>query len=123
MGDSEARQPLPRAAAAKGRRPQFMDDPDKDRLLAMVMALVGEVAVLKERLDTHERLAVAGKVATPEAIEAFEPDTAIEEAREVWRTELLGRVFRSIRVAESPAEQSETEQYWRTLVDEAAAEQ
>jgi len=123
MGDSKARQPLPRAAAAKGRRPQFMDDPDKDRLLAMVMALVGEVAVLKERLDTHERLAVVGKVATPEAIEAFEPEADIEEAREAWRTELLSRVFRSIRVAESPAEQAETEQYWRALVDEAAAEQ
>jgi len=122
MSDSKARQPRPRAAAAKGRRPQFLDDPDKDRLLAMVMALVGEVAVLKERLDTHERLAVGGQVATPEAIEAFEPDTDTEQAREIWRTELLGRVFRSIRVAESPAEQTQTEQTWRALMDEAAAE-
>lgn len=121
MSDS-GQQPSPRALAAKGRRPQFMDDPDTDRLLAMVMAMVGEVAVLKERLDTHERLAIAGQVATPEAIEAFEPDTDVEQTREVWRTELLGRVFRSIRAAESSTERSATEQKWRSLVDEAAAE-
>ena len=42
----------PRPLAAKGRRPQFLDDPDSDRLLAMIMALTGELAVLRERLDT-----------------------------------------------------------------------
>lgn len=122
MGNSVPQQPSPRAPAAKGRRPQLMDDPDKDRLLAMVMALAGEVAVLKERLDTHEQLAVAGQVATPTAIEAFETDIAIEEARERWRSDLLGRVFRSIRVAPSAGEQTEIEQQWRTLMDEAATE-
>ena len=42
---------------ARGRRPYFFDDPNIDKLLAMIMALAGEVSVLPERLDTHEMLA------------------------------------------------------------------
>lgn len=121
-GDSEQRLPKPRAAAAKGRRPQFLDDPDSDRLLAMIMALTGELAVLRDRLDSHERLAAAGQVATPEAIEAFEPGLPLEESREAWRTAMLERVFRSIRIAESDAERAQTEKNWRSLMDDAASE-
>jgi len=122
MGDSKQQGPQPRPAAAKGRRPQFLDDPDTDRLLAMIMALSGELAVLRERLDSHERLAAAGQVATPEAIEAFEPDLPLEESRDAWRTAMLERVFRSIRIAESDTERARTEEDWRSLMDEAASE-
>ncbi len=122
MGDSKQTGPRPRRAAAKGRRPQFLEDPDSDRLLAMIMALTGELAVLRERLDTHERLAAAGEVATPEAIEAFHPDLPLEASRDAWRTAMLERVFRSIRIAESDAERTRTEEEWRSLMDEAANE-
>jgi hypothetical protein len=122
MGDSKQQGPRPRPVAAKGRRPQFLDDPDTDRLLAMVMALTGELAVLRERLDSHERLAAAGQVATPEAIEAFEPSLPLEESRNAWRTAMLERVFRSIRSAESDTEAARTEEDWRSLMDEAASE-
>lgn len=86
----------PRQRVAKGRRPFFLETPESDKLLAMVTALVGEVSVLKDRLDTHERLAAAGKVATPEEIEAYAPDEAIVDEREVARTAMLDRVFRII---------------------------
>ena len=43
-------------AKAKGRRPYFFDDPAVDKLLAMTMALAGELAVTRERLDTVERI-------------------------------------------------------------------
>lgn len=86
--------PKPRQRFAKGRRPFFHDDPAVDKLLAMVMALTGEVAVLKDRLDTHERLAAQGQVATPQNIEAFEVDEAVEDTREAARAAMLARVFR-----------------------------
>ena len=35
---------------AKGARPKYFDDPAIDRLLSIVMALAGEVAVVKDRL-------------------------------------------------------------------------
>lgn len=84
----------PRQRFAKGRRPFFHDDPAVDKLLAMVMALTGEVAVLKDRLDTHERLAAQGQVASLENIESFEVDDTIEDTREAVRAAMLARVFR-----------------------------
>lgn len=81
---------------AKGRRPFFLDSPESDKLLAMIVALVGEVSVVKERLDTHERLAVQGKVATPKEIENYAPDAEVEDEREAWRAAMLERVFRII---------------------------
>jgi hypothetical protein len=90
--------PARRQTVAKGRRPYFMKDPDVDRLLAMVMALAGEVSVLRDRLDTHERLAAAGKVATPQNIEAYSADEAVEDARETARAAMLSRVFRILSV-------------------------
>ena len=85
-----------RQRVAKGRRPFFLDSPDSDKLLAMIVALVGEVSTVKERLDTHERLAAQGKVATPEEIENYAPDEDVEDKREAWRAGMLERVFRII---------------------------
>lgn len=93
MADGTAK---PRQRVAKGRRPFFLDSPDSDKLLAMIVALVGEVSVVKERLDTHEQLAAQGKVATPEEIEYYAPDEDVEDEREAWRAAMLERVFRII---------------------------
>lgn len=97
----------PRQRVAKGRRPFFLDTPESDKLLAMITALVGEVSVLKDRLDTHERLAVAGKVATPQEIEAYSPDESIIDERESARTAMLERVFRIIAATQDEAATAE----------------
>ena len=99
--------PRPRQRVAKGRRPFFMNNPESDQLLAMVTALVGEVSVLKDRLDTHERLAATGKVATPAEIEAFTPDEAIEDQREASRIAMLQRVFRIIAATQDANSEAE----------------
>ncbi len=44
------------AKTAKGKRPVYFEDPQVDKLLAMVIALTGEVSVLRERIDNLERL-------------------------------------------------------------------
>ena len=79
---------------AKGRRPFFMRDPDVDRLLAIVTALTAELSVVRERVDTAERLADRGLPATPANIEAYDPEPAVETAREAIRSAMLDRVFR-----------------------------
>ncbi len=84
----------------------------------MIVALTGEVAVLRERLDTYERLAAEGKLPDPSAIEAFEPDETLEYEREHDRQSLLSRVFRVIEAA--PDEDPDgIEQAFQQLVDEA----
>jgi hypothetical protein len=109
----------PRMRFAKGRRPFFFEDPAVDKLLAMVMALTGEVAVLRERLDTHERLAKKGKKATPENIETYAPDASVEDAREAARAASLDRVFRII--AFNDDRRGESDANFQNLIDEFAA--
>ena len=59
----------------------------------MVMALAGEVSVLRERVDTIERLADEKGVLTRADVEAFRPDDAALAERDQWRTDFLDRVL------------------------------
>ncbi len=79
---------------SKAVRPHFFDDPNTDRLLTMVMNLAAEVAVLRERLDTHEQVASAKQLFSPDDIEAFEPNDDVMNAREAWRERFLDRLLK-----------------------------
>jgi hypothetical protein len=109
--------PNPRARFAKGRRPFFMKDPDVDRLLAIVTALTAEVAVVRERLDTTERLAAQGLPATAANIEAYQPDPAAEAQREEARASMLERVFRILALRADDEGLYET---YATIIDQFA---
>lgn len=74
-------------------RPKFFDDPVNDQLLAMLTALLGEVCVLRERLDTVERLAEQRGLWRREEVERYQPDPAAEQARDELRKGALARVF------------------------------
>ncbi len=89
---------------SKGGRPTFRSDPDSDRLLAIVTALAGEVWVLRERLDTAERLAESGLPATQANIEAYRPDPDVEADRDRLREQMLTRVFRALSAPPGAAE-------------------
>ena len=81
---------------AKGERPYFFDDPSVDKLLAMLMGLAGEVSVLRDRLDTVERLAEQNKLFTRAEIENYQPDEAALKERAERREIFLGEVTRII---------------------------
>jgi hypothetical protein len=81
---------------AKGKRPVFFENPESDKLLAITMALAGEVAVMRERLDTIERLLEAKGTLTTAEIEHYCPDEKVGAEREYWRTEYLERLLRIV---------------------------
>ncbi len=82
---------LPRIA--KGRRPEFYEDPAIDQLFAIVTALTGEISVLFDRLDTLERLLTQARLLPAGALEAYLPDASAAADRGERRDELLRRVF------------------------------
>lgn len=86
------RKALPRTV--RGGRQTFFDDPAVDKLVAMVLALSGEVWVLRERLAAVEGVAAAAGTFTTADVEryAFSP----EEAQQLGllRREFLGNLFR-----------------------------
>jgi hypothetical protein len=55
----------------------------------MILGLAAEVSALRERLDTHERLASAGKPATPAAVEAYQPGPDVESSRSAARRAMI----------------------------------
>ncbi len=74
-------------------RPKFFADPVNDQLLAMITALLGEVCVLRERLDTVERLAEQRGLWRRDDVDRYEPDPAADQARDELRQGALARVF------------------------------
>ncbi len=97
---------------ANGKRPDYFDDPAVERLLSITMALVGEVSVMRQRLDTVERLLEAKGGVTQGEIEAYVPDRDAAYERGVLTKSYIARVMRGVQQAmeamavdEKPVEQ------------------
>jgi hypothetical protein len=75
-------------------RPGYLDSPDADRAVLMILALAAEVSALRERLDTHERLAESDLPATPAAVEAYRATESVEADRAAGRHALIDRIAR-----------------------------
>ena len=84
-------------AKAKGKRPFFLDSADDERLLNILLVVVQELAVTRERMDTIERLLAQRGVLTAADIEGFAPSKAEADARGAWTQEYIARVFRILQ--------------------------
>ena len=82
---------------ARGKRPRYFSDPAIDRLLGMLMSLIGEVSVLRDRLDSVERLIEKGGLFKREDIDQFLPDAEAEAQREKTRKRYIARVMRVVQ--------------------------
>lgn len=94
MSLSEA---LNRASAKPaGKRPYFLDK-EVERVLAITMAAVQELAVARERIDTLERLLEAKGIVARSEIEQFQPTADQAAERGLWMQEYLVRVLRIVQ--------------------------
>lgn len=109
---------LPRA---KGERPIFLGDAVADDLLAMLMAVTQELAVLRERCDTQERLLVQHGVLGADEIDDYAPEGAVDMLREQWRTDYLDRVFHAFNARAAARVEGESKETYARVIDEVAA--
>ena len=79
------------------RRPIPHEDPGDAQLMEIIVALTSEVATLRERLDTHERLAERAGGFTPAQVDAYEPEPAAVAVRDRLRQGLIRRVFKALQ--------------------------
>jgi hypothetical protein len=84
------------ARTAKGKRPQYFADRATDKLLNMVINLLGELSVTRDRLDTVERLLEQHGVIPLAEIETYRPPRDAEGARDQRRAQLIQRVLRPV---------------------------
>lgn len=96
MTDPTVNEQLELQRKAKGKRPYYFSNPDVDKLLSMIMALTGELAVARDRIDTLERVASSKGLFSSDDIENFELDAEALQARADRHKQLLREVNRII---------------------------
>jgi hypothetical protein len=79
-----------------GKRPYFLDT-EVERVLAITMAAVQELAVARERIDTLERLLEAKGIVARSEVEGFVPTAQQAAERGLWTQEYLARVLRIVQ--------------------------
>lgn len=84
-------------AKPRGRRPDFLGSAHEEKMLSMLMALVAEVSVMRERLDTVERLLEAKGTINRADIEDYAPDLETGKERNRIIREYIARIMRGVQ--------------------------
>ena len=79
---------------AKGPRPEFFDKPEDDRLYSVLLSLVAEVSVMRQRMDTVERLLDQKGTISRADIESYAPDAQAAQERGELIREYIFRIMR-----------------------------
>jgi hypothetical protein len=105
---------------ARGKRPHFYAAAGMDEAMSMIMVLANELSVMRDRLDTVERVAAAKGVVLEGEIEAYEPDQAVLEARELRRQDFLARLFYLARKNAAELATGDSEDRYAKALDDIA---
>ena len=102
---------------AKGKRPQYFEDPAVDKLHLMLMAVMEELSVTKDRMDTIERLIEDKGLFKRNSIDNFKPTPEAEIERTQQRLQYISRVMRSIILDQDNSSDSSSELEFNEVVD------
>lgn len=78
---------------ARGKRPVLFGAGEGDMFLSMISALTTEMMVMRDRLDTVERIAAVKGVILKDEIDSFAFDDAAKAERDAARKALADRVY------------------------------
>jgi len=92
---------------AKGRKPQYFKDPATDGLLNIVVKLIAELSVTRDRLDATERLLEQLNIGFSRSdLDRYEESDAAGRERHFQRRDLIARVLQvlvdEVNEAEKP---------------------
>ncbi len=105
-----------------GKRPYFLN-PDVERVLAITMAAVQELAVARERIDTLERLLQAKGLLGADEIDAFKPTPEQHAERALMSQAYIARILRIVQQeGEAIAAAEKGDLYSEEVALEVAAE-
>jgi hypothetical protein len=110
---------------AKGKRPQFYKDPQVaiegvDHAMSMILVLAQEFLVMRDRLDTIERICAQKNLVLDAEIEAFHPDQNVLEIREARRQEFYTRLYYLARKDASEMASADTEERYEKVLGDIA---
>lgn len=102
---------------SKGARPYFLE-PAVEKVLNITMAVATELAVARERIDTLERILEAKGIIDRKDIEAFEPNDAQAEERQLWHARYAARIMRIVQQEIQAVAQPENNKDMHLIADE-----
>jgi hypothetical protein len=105
---------------ARGKRPQFYDTAGLDQAMSMIMVLANELSVVRDRLDSAERVAKAQGLDLAAGIETLQLDQEALEEREERRQEFLRRLFYVQLKDADEAAQAQTSEGFSKTIEEIA---
>lgn len=82
---------------AKGKRPQYFELAESERLMSILLAVAGELAVTRERLDTVERLLQQKGLLLQADLDGYEPDATASAERALLHQEYIARILRIVQ--------------------------
>ena len=100
---------------SEGKRPRFFPESGADEMVSMMLELMSEVWVLRERLHALEKVAADQGVELTAGIEAWQPDEAEAQQLAATRAEFIANVTRSLGANNVPG------LHLRRALDEAHA--
>ena len=80
---------------SRGPGPVYFS-PEHDRLMKMTLSLVEEISVLRDRVDSIERVAEQKKVFSSADVEAYRPDADVAAERGERRMRYIERMLRDL---------------------------
>lgn len=86
-------------ARTQGKRPEYFSDPMAEQHFSITMALMAELAVARERIDSLERVLVSKGLLDNNEVEDYQPDAATGQARQLAQVEYSARVLRPLQQA------------------------
>ena len=105
---------------AKGKRLTFYQAEGMDQAMSMIMVLANELMVVRDRLDTVERVAAGKGIVLEADIERYEPDQAVLEIREARRQDFLARLYYLARKQAAELATGDSEDRYVSALDEIA---
>ena len=97
MPDDAKQGPVKLPRTAKGKKPQYFQDPAIDKLLSMVMTLMQELSVTRDRLDTLERLIEQDGGVKQAAIDGYDIPDDVMAIRSQARSAYIARVLKCVQ--------------------------
>jgi len=104
----------------RGKRPKIYPNDGQDHIMAMTMALVQEVAVLRDRVDLVERVAESKGIILSDEIESFELNQTALEEREIWRNNYMARIFAIFEQEAAELQAKDTSEAYQKTLDDIA---
>ncbi|WP_260928470.1 hypothetical protein [Novosphingobium sp. 9] len=105
---------------ARGKRPEFYDTPGLDEAMSMILVLANEISVMRDRLDSAERVAKINGLDLAAGIETLQLDQAALEEREARRQDFLRRLYYVQLKDAAEAAAAETREGYSATITEIA---